>query len=102
MEFINFTATCNDNGTSLDPSDDFFEVNFSVANNLAQAGLFDLDETTSGNLGAFQFGENIFRHFEKNSISFLEKGTLWTTEGHVAIQPDHWLLTDHILRELFV
>ncbi len=49
-----------------------------------------------------QFGEEIFRHFEQNSKSFLEKGTLWTTEGHVAIQPDHWLLTDHILRELFV
>lgn len=49
-----------------------------------------------------QFGGDIFRHFEGKTKSFLEKGTLWTTEGHVAIQPDHWLLTDHILRELFV
>ncbi len=49
-----------------------------------------------------QFGEDIFRHFEKNSKSFLDNGTLWTTEARLAIQPDHWLLTDHILRELFV
>lgn len=49
-----------------------------------------------------QFGGDISRHFEKNSKSFLEKGTLWMIDGKVAIHPDHWLLTDHILRELFI
>jgi oxygen-independent coproporphyrinogen-3 oxidase len=49
-----------------------------------------------------QFGGDIFRHFEGKTKSFLKKGTLWTTEGHVAIHPNHWFLTDHILRELFL
>ena len=49
-----------------------------------------------------QFGGDIFQHFERNTKSFLEKGTLWMIDGNVAIHPDHWLLTDHILRELFV
>lgn len=49
-----------------------------------------------------QFGRDIFRHFQKNSKSFLEEGTLWMINGQVAIHPDHWLLTDHILRKLFV
>jgi len=49
-----------------------------------------------------QFGGDIYRHFEGITKSFLEKGTLWTPQGHVAIHPDHWLLTDHILRELFI
>ncbi len=48
------------------------------------------------------FGKEIFRHFEQNSKPFLEEGKLWTQEGQVAIHPDHWLLTDQILRELFV
>lgn len=49
-----------------------------------------------------RFGGDIFKHFEGKTKNFLKKGTLWTTEGHVAIQPDRWLLTDHILRELFM
>lgn len=49
-----------------------------------------------------QFGEDLFQHFELKSKTFLEQGKLWITEDHVAIHPDHWLLTDHILRELFV
>ena len=48
-----------------------------------------------------QFGDEIFRHFDMESKPFLEEGTLWTIDGKVAIHPDRWLLTDHILRELF-
>ena len=50
---------------------------------------------------SLQFGDEIFRHFDMNSKPFLEEGTLWTIDGKVAIHPDRWLLTDHILRELF-
>ena len=49
-----------------------------------------------------QFGDDFFQHFKQKSLPFLEQGKLWNTQGHVAIHPDHWLLTDHILRELFV
>ena len=49
-----------------------------------------------------QFGGDIFQHFEKKILPFLEQGKLWNTRDHVAIHPDHWLLTDHILRELFI
>jgi len=49
-----------------------------------------------------QFGEKLLGHFKQKSESFLEEGTLWHRDGKVAIHPDHWLITDHILRELFV
>ncbi len=54
------------------------------------------------NLLERQFGSDIALHFAKKSKPFLEQGTLGILDGHMAIHPDHWLLTDHILRELFV
>jgi len=48
------------------------------------------------------FGEKFRKHFEMKSGQFLEEGTMWITEGKIAIHPDHWLITDHIQRELFM
>jgi len=48
------------------------------------------------------FGEALLEHFSQKSKSFLEDGSLWTMDSHVAIHPDHWLIADHILREMFV
>ena len=48
------------------------------------------------------YGDEFRQHFEKKAQPFLEKGTLWKTGGNTAIHPNHWLITDHILRELFV
>lgn len=48
------------------------------------------------------FGEKISEYFHSNSKPFLEKGSMHIREeDHVAIHPDHWLIADHILRELF-
>jgi len=48
------------------------------------------------------FGNEMSEHFLSNSRSFLEEGVMWIREGKVAIHPDHWLITDHILKRLFV
>ena len=63
------------------------------------------------------FGDAFRKHFEQKAKPFLEDGTLWKTGnktgndagdktggeigGNTAIHPNHWLITDHILRELF-
>lgn len=47
------------------------------------------------------FGEEIRNHFDRKAKPYLEDGSMWISEGKVAIHPDHWLITDHILRELF-
>lgn len=47
------------------------------------------------------FGEAIRSHFDRKAKPFLEDGTMWIREGKAAIHPDHWMITDHILRELF-
>lgn len=49
-----------------------------------------------------EFGEMLLDHFQRKSSSFLEKGSMWKTGNKLAIHPDHWLIADHILRELFV
>ena len=41
-------------------------------------------------------------HFEKKARPFLEAGSLVEREGRMAIDPDSWLIADHILRELFL
>ncbi len=48
------------------------------------------------------FGEKFRKHFEINSAPFLKEGTMWNREGKTAIHPNHWLITDHILKKLFV
>jgi oxygen-independent coproporphyrinogen-3 oxidase len=48
------------------------------------------------------FGAELSNRFHINSQPFLEKGSMHIREeDHVAIHPDHWLIADHILRELF-
>jgi len=49
-----------------------------------------------------QYGKIYREHFENRALSFLEGGSLYYKDGRVAIHPDRWLITDHILRELFV
>lgn len=49
-----------------------------------------------------EFGSEILDHFNLRSSSYLEKGSMWKTGRKLAIHPDQWLITDHILRELFV
>ncbi|HER07747.1 MAG TPA: radical SAM family heme chaperone HemW [Bacteroides sp.] len=48
-----------------------------------------------------QFGQEIHACFEKGAERYLREGTMWLQEGKVAITPGKWLITDHILRELF-
>lgn len=48
------------------------------------------------------FGNEINEHFLSKSRSYLEEKVMWIREGRVAIHPDHWLITDHILKRLFV
>ncbi len=49
-----------------------------------------------------QFGLYYRKHFEKRAQSFLDEGKLYNRNGRPAIHPDSWLITDLILRELFV
>lgn len=49
-----------------------------------------------------QFGEGIYSHFTKKAQSFLKNGILLNSENRLVIYPDHWLIADHILRELFI
>jgi len=49
-----------------------------------------------------KFGLEYREHFEKKARSFLEAGILYEREGRMAIDPDSWLIADHILRKLFV
>ncbi|MFO7934035.1 MAG: radical SAM family heme chaperone HemW [Bacteroidales bacterium] len=47
------------------------------------------------------FGEEISDHFERVSGKFIREGSMWQTEGKVGIRPEKWLISDHIIRELF-
>jgi oxygen-independent coproporphyrinogen-3 oxidase len=48
------------------------------------------------------FGETISRYFHRKSKPFLEGGSMYFSGEHISIHPDHWFITDHILRSLFV
>jgi oxygen-independent coproporphyrinogen-3 oxidase len=48
------------------------------------------------------YGQSAREHFENRARPFLEGGSLYDKEGRIAIHPDKWLITDHILRELFM
>jgi len=61
--------------------------------------------TTKGADPAFMesaYGLKFREHFEKKARPFLEKGNMIATEGRVIIDPEGWLITDHILRALFI
>jgi oxygen-independent coproporphyrinogen-3 oxidase len=49
-----------------------------------------------------QYGVSYREHFNNRAKPFLEGGSLYYTDGRIAIHPESWLITDHILRELFV
>ena len=48
------------------------------------------------------FGPSYREALEKKAGTFLEEGSMHLTGGHLAIHPDKWLITDLILRELFM
>jgi len=48
------------------------------------------------------FGLRFRLHFEKEAEAFLEKGNMSVAAGRLHIEPEHWLITDHILRALFM
>ncbi len=49
-----------------------------------------------------RFGEVVRNHFFGKSGHFIRDGLLVEQEGRVAIEPDSWLVADHIMRELFL
>jgi oxygen-independent coproporphyrinogen III oxidase len=49
-----------------------------------------------------QFGPGFSAHFKQAAQSFMETGSMYRSGGRVVIDPDHWLITDHILRALFM
>lgn len=48
------------------------------------------------------FGLQFRLHFEKEALIFLKKGSMSQTAGRICIEPGQWLITDHILRALFI
>jgi oxygen-independent coproporphyrinogen-3 oxidase len=48
------------------------------------------------------FGTGFRMHFEKQAQAFLEKGSMSVMAGRLVIEPVQWLITDHILRALFM
>jgi len=47
-------------------------------------------------------GPGFRMHFEKQAQVFLEKGSMSVIAGRLVIEPGQWLITDHILRALFL
>jgi len=47
-------------------------------------------------------GKKYRRHFESMAGSYLESGKMFKAEGRIAIDPEGWLICDHILRALFM
>ena len=48
------------------------------------------------------FGEKYSRYFEKQAKTFLSTGAMSKKHSHWMIEAGHWLITDHILRALFI
>ena len=48
------------------------------------------------------FGSGFRMHFEKQAQAFLKKGSMSLRGGKLCIEPGQWLITDHILRALFM
>lgn len=49
-----------------------------------------------------EYGKLFRNHFEKQAQPFLERGSMFGAEGKLVIDPERWLITDHILRALFM
>jgi len=48
------------------------------------------------------FGKEFRDHFEKKAQAFLHSGSMISNDGKLAIDPGQWLITDHVLRDLFM
>jgi len=48
------------------------------------------------------FGLPFRLHFEKQAQTFLNSGSMSHASGRMRIEPGQWLITDHILRALFI
>ena len=48
------------------------------------------------------FGLQFRLHFEQEAQTFLNNGSMSHTAGRMHIEPGQWLITDHILRALFI
>jgi oxygen-independent coproporphyrinogen-3 oxidase len=48
------------------------------------------------------FGETIRNHFDRAVEDFTARRIIVESGGRVVIDPEHWLLSDHILRDLFL
>ena len=48
------------------------------------------------------FGPGFRMHFEKQAQVFLKNGSMSAAGGRLFIEPGQWLITDHILRALFM
>ena len=48
------------------------------------------------------FGKEIRDHFERKAQAFLHSGRMIRIDGKLAIDPGQWLITDHVLRALFM
>lgn len=59
-------------------------------------------EGTSPELIEKKFGKTICSHFQQEAQSFIDAGSMYKVGGKVAIDPNHWLITDLILRALFL
>jgi len=49
-----------------------------------------------------RFGVAVRDHFLRTAAKFLKEGLLFQREGKVVIDPEGWLMADHIMRELFL
>jgi oxygen-independent coproporphyrinogen-3 oxidase len=49
-----------------------------------------------------KFGKKFRKHFEKKTEAFIKSGSMYHASGRIVIEPGQWLITDHILRELFM
>lgn len=49
-----------------------------------------------------RFGKNVMDHFTDKSAFFVREGLMVEQKEKLSIEPGSWLLTDHIMRELFL
>jgi oxygen-independent coproporphyrinogen-3 oxidase len=49
-----------------------------------------------------QFGTETLQHFLQKTASFLESGMMVHNGPRISIHPDHWFISDYILRELYM
>jgi len=48
------------------------------------------------------YGKGFLNHFVTQAQPFIENGSMFVADGRVVIDPEGWLITDHILRSLFI